>query len=75
MTHEQEVYLTMLTRSDSIYQELLFQCEQEELHYLRIREDMPEQDREHLDRYLALCEELDHRRLCLALARAKEGCL
>ena len=52
---------------DSIYQELLKSCLLLEPEYTRIRDALPDGDRELLEQYISLCEELDHRRLTLAL--------
>ena len=48
-------------KTDQEYQRLLWECRGLEREYLRITEVLPEKDRELLDRYITLCEELEHR--------------
>lgn len=62
-----ETLLESLTVTDQIYQEYLQLCMQLEPEFLRIRHTLPQNDQEILDRYFSCCEELDHRRLSLAL--------
>ena len=73
MTQEQEHRLAEKIRNDPVYQELLRQCEQAETEYLRIRSSLPEKDGILLERYIVLCEELDHRRLFLAVNAETNG--
>lgn len=67
MIYEQERRLTELTRGDAVYCDLLAQCEELEAVYHRIAAALPDTEREQLDRYITLCEELEYRRTCLAL--------
>lgn len=66
MTEEQEAKLLELMRSDSVYQELLCQCRQLEPDFLRIRDDLSENDRDILDRYISVCENMEY--CCTRLA-------
>lgn len=66
MTENQEQQLRALTSCDNIYQELLFACQKQEKEYLRIKNSLPNAEQESLERYIALCEELEYRRTCLA---------
>lgn len=61
-----EEKLTQMASVDPWYQQLLRDCEEAEQDFLRIRASLPEADRELLDRYISLCEELGHRMTCLA---------
>jgi len=67
MNQEQwENQLTQMAKNDPWYQELLKECEEAESDYLRIRNSLPQEDREKLDHYISLCEELGHRMTWLA---------
>ena len=66
MTEYQEQKLRALTSCDNIYQELLSACQKQEEEYLRIKNSLPIADQESLERYIAMCEELEYRRTCLA---------
>jgi len=66
MTGTQEQQLILLTSCDEIYQWLLTECQKREEDYLRIKSSLPTSDQESLNRYIALCEELEYRRTCLA---------
>ncbi|MGM9588822.1 MAG: hypothetical protein ACI3V0_01455 [Faecousia sp.] len=57
-----------MVSADDVYQELLHACLTLEPEFLRIRASLSCQEQDILERYLALCEELDYRRLMLALA-------
>ena len=52
-------------KTDQKYQRLLWECQMLEQEYLRIAAALPEQDRVLLDRYITLCEELEHRQCYL----------
>ena len=67
MSYAVKKLLSEKINQDSIYQELLKSCLLLEPEYIRIRDALPETDRKLLERYISLCEELDHRRLTLAL--------
>ena len=62
-----EKHLQQILQQDSIYQQLLNQCREAEPEYLRIRDSLSESDRILLENYISLGEELDHRRLSIAL--------
>ena len=52
-------------KADQEYQRLLWERRMLEQEYLRIAEALSEQDRVLLDRYITLCEELEHRQCYL----------
>ena len=66
MTDFQEQLLIELTRRDVFYQQLLKECEELTPCYKRILHTLPEEDRQILEHYICLCEELEYRRTCLA---------
>ena len=68
MTHERETKLEQAVLLDVEYQRQLAACITLEQEYERIRAYLSEEDRRLLDRYISLCEELDHRRLCIAMS-------
>lgn len=68
MIEHKEQRLNNLLKADRLYQELLAQCLQAEKDYQRICNTLCEEDRLLLDRYISLCEEMDHRKLQLALS-------
>lgn len=53
-------------KRDPWYRELLEKCAALEEDYQRIFLSLPEADREKLDAYIALCEELEYRRMQIA---------
>ena len=65
MTMEQEQLLIDLIKNDGTYQELLQECGELEKDYLRILATLRENDREVLDRYIGVCEELEHQKVRL----------
>ncbi len=69
MIENKEERLTALLKTDTIYQSLLTQCLYAEEDYQRIYNTLCKTDRLSLDRYISLCEELDHRKLLLALSK------
>ena len=69
MIANNEERLNALLKADSIYQSLLTQCLHAEEDYHRICTTLCENDRLSLERYIILCEELDHRKLQLALSQ------
>ena len=71
MTQEQEKILAALSAADAEYQKLLCACAALEADYARILHSLPERDREILEQYIALCEEMDHRQICIALEMSK----
>lgn len=48
-------------RKDAFYQELLAQCREAEKGYVGLLERLSSDDREMLERYISLCEALEHR--------------
>lgn len=64
---ERESILIELAKADSTYQELLKKCGDLEKEYLRISNALPEKDKLLLDRYIGICEELEHQKVRLAL--------
>ena len=72
MTYEQEKILAHLTHTDKQYQSLLSQCTALEAEYQRILDHLPTDDRAILERYIALCEEMDYRKLCIAIDIKKD---
>ena len=63
-------------KTDQEYQGLLWECRMLEQEYLRIAAALPEQDRVLLDRYITLCEELEHRECYLTFCgseRSEQG--
>jgi len=62
-----ELQLKEVVRNDPLYLELLSACNALEEDFLRIRAGLSAEDRELLDKYISLCEEMDHRRTMLAL--------
>lgn len=67
MTTAKETRLHHAIRCDAEYQMLLKQCLDAETEYLRIRNSLSPEDQQVLERYLSLCEEMDHRKLVIAL--------
>ena len=61
-----EQILLEAARKDQEYQCLLAQCRKAEKDYERILQSLSPDDREQLDRYITLCEELEHRLTLLA---------
>ena len=61
-----EHILLEAARKDQEYQCLLAQCRKAEKDYERILQSLSPDDREQLDRYITLCEELEHRLPLLA---------
>jgi len=62
-----EEILNDRTKTDSIFQELLQQCILAEEQYRETLSRLSEDERESLERYISLCEELEYRRTVLAL--------
>ena len=67
MSIKNEQELENAAGQDLTYQQLLTACREFEPKYEQIRAKLSKDDREQLDQYIALCEELDHRRIWLAL--------
>ena len=59
MTEQQ---LQELLQCDPVYQKLLLECNSLEVEYIRIKKQLTVEDQKLLDKYLALCEELEYRR-------------
>lgn len=60
-------HLNRILATDQHYQVLLKNCLNTESDYLRIINSLSSEDRDIIEHYLTACEELDHRRLTLAL--------
>lgn len=69
MDEKQEMQLTALAQADAWYQQLLSQCQEAETAYLQLLDKLSDADRETPERYIALCEELEYRRTCLAITK------
>ena len=67
MTEQQAFQLQQLANADPIYLELRKECIALEEDFCRIRSRLSETDQDLLDRYIALCEELEYQRTCFAL--------
>lgn len=67
MIDRQEQKLLEATKNDPIYRQLLSQCRAPENDYIRISHQLSDADRDVLQRYISLCEELEYRRTCLAM--------
>lgn len=63
---KQQILETVL-RVDEVYQKLLGEYRGAEEEFCAVLRNLPEEDREILERYISLGEELDHRRTVLAL--------
>ena len=63
---KQQILETVL-RVDEIYQKLLGEYRGAEKEFCTVLRNLPVEDREILERYISLGEELDHRRSVLAL--------
>ncbi len=72
MTREQEILLAQLTHADKQYQNLLSQCVALESEYQRIVGHLSHDDRAVLERYITLCEEMDYRKLSIAMGIKKD---
>lgn len=59
-----------LCKVDPIYQELLQNCKEAEAAYLTIRSTLSQSDQAQIERYIALCEETQHRMTQLAYTAA-----
>ena len=68
MNREVHLRIAELVRQDAFYQELLEQCEAMSSDYRRIRDGLPAEDRERLESYIAVCEELEYQRSRMAYA-------
>ena len=68
-----EAALKKLVEFDSIYQAHLQQLKSIEPEYLSILNSLPASQRQIIDRYIFLCEELDHRKLSLLLCHETPG--
>ena len=62
-----EQRLLQIVAKDPTYQKLLEECCAMEDQYKHILEGLSFPDREYIERYISACEELDHRRIYLAL--------
>lgn len=69
MTTKKEQHLLALLKTDTLYQSLLTQCLQAEERYHAVCQALCEEDRLSIEHYISLCEEMDHRKLQLALSK------
>lgn len=60
--------LDAAVRADEIYQQMLHDYQRAEEEFLRIRNSLSDADKEILEKYISLGEEMDHRRVILALS-------
>ena len=67
ITEKQEEILTEAVRKDPLYGDLFADCLKLESDYVRIKDSLSQEDGEILERYIALCEELEYRRTCIAM--------
>ena len=67
MTNQQEQKLMEAAKRDMHYLRLLTACREMEPEYQRIKAGLDPEDQQKLDRYISLCEELDYRRICIAM--------
>ena len=67
MQQPRSTKLLQLLKSDPIYQQLLKTCMAAEPAYLQAVGSLPPNDREAVEAYVSLCEEMDHRALMLAI--------
>ena len=63
----QQTELLSILEKDPTYQQLLKECSAAEPAYLEALSKLPSNDREAIERYVSLCEEMDHRALILAM--------
>ena len=72
MTEEQEERLSTAVRKDPLYGKLLSACLKLEPDYVRIKNCLSQEDGAVLERYIALCEEMEYRRTCIAMNLPRE---
>ena len=60
--------LLRLLKNDTIYQQMLEDCTAAESAYLAALRTLSDKDREAVEKYIGLCEEMDHRALTLAVS-------
>ena len=58
--------LLCFLEDDAVYQQLLKDCTAAESAYLAVLRTLSPKDRESVETYISLCEEMDHRALTLA---------
>ena len=68
MEYELDRILVSMAKKDPTYRELLQKCGALEPEYIRICKILSDEDREILDRYIGICEELEHQKVRLALS-------
>ena len=69
MNEQQEKQLNALAQEDEWYQQLLRECEKAEERYREILSGLSPSDKEAVENYIALCEEMEYRRTCLAITK------
>lgn len=69
MNEQQEILLNALAQADEWYQQLLRECEAAEVSYQKVLAQLSDTDRAAVEHYIALCEEMEYRRTCLAATK------
>lgn len=60
--------LMQVVKTDTYYQSLLQECQELEVEYGRICDGLSQTDKELLDHYISVCENMEYRKLCISLA-------
>lgn len=68
MDDEAERRLSEMAKKDAFYCDLLSKCAALSEDYHRIQSQLSPDDRETLERYISICEELEYQRTCMAYA-------
>ena len=68
MDDEAERRLNEMAKADAFYCDLLSKCAALSEDYHRIQSQLSPDDRETLERYISICEELEYQRTCMAYA-------
>ena len=68
MDDEAERRLNEMAKMDAFYCDLLSKCAALSEDYHRIHSQLCPDDRETLERYISICEELEYQRTCMAYA-------
>lgn len=55
-------------KTDSYYQQMLCECEALEQEYVRITGSLPQEESALIDKYIAICEEMQYREVQIAYA-------
>ena len=59
--------LIQAAKKDPHYQWLLRQCREMEADYSRIMDSLCPQDRERMEQYISICENMEYCKVCLAI--------